>query len=142
MKNILLLIVLLVVKTSYSQEYDIPPIAMPTEENKKLIDVLVDASMLKTYFINHASIKIDLLGIDKKWNSKEISSRKNRISFEKFKADVSIYNAFAEFTKEELEALIDLSIKINRGLKEPKLIFSVPILDLNMDRFIEREYLN
>lgn len=50
MKNILLLIILLVVKTSYSQETELPPVAMPTEENKKLIDVLVDASMLKTLF--------------------------------------------------------------------------------------------
>jgi hypothetical protein len=142
MKNILLLIVLLVGKTSYSQEYDLPPISMPTEENKKLIDVLVDASLFKAYFINHASSKIDYLGFKKKWSAKEISDRKNKISFEKFKADIWIYNAFAEFTNEELESLIDLSLKINGGLKEPKILLTVPALENNMDVFIEEEYLN
>ena len=142
MKNILLLIILLVVKISYSQEYDLPPISMPTEENKKLIDVLVDASLFKAYFINHASSKIDYFGFKKKWSAKEISDRKNKISFDKFKADTWIYEAFAEFTKQELEGLIDLSIKMNNGLKEPKLLFTVPILELNMDIFIEEEYLN
>lgn len=142
MKNILLLIILLVVKTSYSQETELPPMAMPTEENKVLIDVLIDASMFKAYFIEHASNKIDYLGFKKKWSTSEISARKNKISFEKFKADMLIYNAFAEFTKEELEALIDLSTKMNGGLKNPKVLFTVPALENNMDVFIDEEYLN
>lgn len=131
---------MLAVKVAYSQEP--PTLAMPTEENKILIDSLVKTSMLKTYFVKHASDKIYYQGWKKEWSDKQISERKNRISFEKFREDTYIYNAFAEFTKKELETLIAFSIKMNQGLQEPKVLFTVPMLEQNIDIFIEREYLN
>lgn len=138
MKNTVLMI--FIMKMAYSQEP--PTLAMPTDENKILIDSLVKTSMLKTYFVKHASDKIYYQGWKKEWSDKQIAERENKISFEKFSEETFIYNAFAEFAKKELETLIAFSIKMNQGLQEPKILFTVPMLEQNIDVFIEEEYLN
>jgi hypothetical protein len=140
MKILILLSFLLFAGGTYSQDLP-PPEAMPTKENMILIDVLVETMKLKEYFIIHASGKIDYLGMKKKWSDKQISARKAEISFEKFSGGTMIYNAFSNFSKKELEDLIELSIKINGGLSEPKIVFTVPMLEHNMDLYIEGAYL-
>lgn len=124
----------------YSQ--DLPPeMAMPTIENKVLIDVLIETSLFKTYFVSYASDRIDYFGWKKKWSSKQISEKKKQISFEKFLEDGTIYNAFAEFTKKDLEELIEFSRKFNEGLKEPKILLTIPMIEFNMNIYIDQEYL-
>ncbi|MDF3026617.1 MAG: hypothetical protein K0S23_924 [Fluviicola sp.] len=142
MKKLALLSFIFLAAGTYAQDLPAPPtLAMPTKENTILIDKLVKTMKLKEYFIIHASAKIDYLGMKKNWSEKQISARKADISFEKFNDETRIYNAFSEFTKRELEDLINLSTKINGGLSEPKILFTVPMLEQNMDLFIENEYL-
>lgn len=124
----------------YSQ--DLPPAElMPGEEEKVLIDVLIETTLLKAHFIQLASRKIDDVGFTKKWSQKEIASRKEKISFENFMKGSTVYNAFSIFSKEELEELINLSLKINSGWTEPKILFTIPMIEYNIDAYINNQYL-
>lgn len=108
-----------------------PPVAYPTEENKILINKLIETTELKKYIYNYCIDRINLASRLEKWDE----NKKNEIikSIHLEKMDDAIDNSFSNYTKEELQLLIDSFNKLSKRKSE---IIPMPsILQLRMEGF-------
>ena len=108
-----------------------PPVGYPTEENKILIDKLMETTELKRYIYNYCIDRINLASRLEKWDE----NKKNEIikSIHLEKMDDAVYNSFSNYTKEELQLLID---SFNKLSKRKSGIFPMPsILQVRMEGF-------
>ncbi|MEF9477240.1 hypothetical protein OWR28_05425 [Chryseobacterium sp. 1B4] len=108
-----------------------PPVAYPTEENKILIDKLMETTELKSYIYNYCIDRINLASRLEKWDE----NKKNEIikSIHLEKMDDAVYNSFSSYTKEELQLLIN---SFNKLSKRKSYIFPMPsILQVRMEGF-------
>ncbi|WP_407534706.1 hypothetical protein [Elizabethkingia miricola] len=141
MKKLFYLLIFLLSLYSFAQVGPPPP-SYPTEENKILIDKLNETVDLKKYIYNYCIDRINLAARLEKWDG----NKKNEIikSIHLEEMDDAIYNSFSNYTKEELEALIN-SFKKLKSSKKSKIIPMPLILHVRMEGFskslIEGKYL-
>ncbi|WET47409.1 hypothetical protein PYS58_12515 [Chryseobacterium indologenes] len=131
MKNLFCLLIVLLSLKSFAQAGP-PPVAYPTEENKILIDRLTETAGLKKYIYNYCTNRINLVSRLEKWDE----NKKNEIikSIHLEKMDDAIYNSFSNYTKEELETLIESFSKL-RSNKKSDIIPMPLILQVRMEGF-------
>jgi hypothetical protein len=131
MKNLFHLLIFLLSLNSFAQ-LGPPPPSYPTEENKALIDKLIETVDLKKYIYNYCIDRINLASRLEKWDE----NRKNEIikSIYLEQMDDAIYNSFSNYTKEELQTLIDSFNKLESKRKSN--IIPMPlILNVRMEGF-------
>ncbi|MCT2562514.1 hypothetical protein [Chryseobacterium herbae] len=131
MKNGFYLLIFLLSLNSFAQAGP-PPVAYPTEENKILIDKLIETADLKKYIYNYFIDRIDLVSRLEKWDK----NKKNEIikSIQLEKMDDAIYNSFSNYKKDELQILIDSFTKLE--VKRKLDIIPMPlILQVRMEGF-------
>lgn len=142
MKILILISFIVFGSLSYSQDFPPPPAeSIAGKEEQVLIDVLLEISKFETYFIHRSTDRIEVMGFEKKWSEKEILVRKNKISYDSFIKQNNFYNLLSDFSKKELEELIEFSKKINDGYSEPKVFFTTPLIERRIDTFVEDNYL-
>ena len=130
MKKLLYFLGLLLTVKSFAQAP--PPPSYPTEQNKILIDKLVQTADFKGYIYLYCIDRINLAARLEKWDE----TKKNEIlkSIHLEKMDDAIYNSFSNYKSDELQLLIDTFSKI-----EPKRkgnIVPMPsILNVRMEGF-------
>lgn len=109
-----------------------PPPSYPTKQNKVLIDKLVETVGYKEYIYNYCIDRINLATRLEKWDE----NKKNEIikSIHLEKMDDAIYNSFSNYTKEELQILIDSFSKMETKRKS-KLVPMPSILNVRMEGF-------
>lgn len=131
MKKISYLITLLISLYSFAQAGPPPP-SYPSDQNKILIDNLIETVNLRKYIYEYCIDRINLASRLEKWDE----NKKNEIikSIHLEKMDDAIYNSFSNYTKEELKLLNETFSKLESKRKS-KIIPMPQILQVRMEGF-------
>ena len=109
-----------------------PPPSYPTEENKVLIDKLIETVDLKKYIYNYCIDRINLASRLEKWEEDKKNNIIKSIHLEEM--DDAIYNSFSNYTKTELQVLIDSFNRLESKRKSN--VIPMPlILNVRMEGF-------
>ena len=98
-----LLLCLFITNICVSQTNQTPP-AMPTQQNKIIVDKIIEATNYKTYVINFCLSKINETSAKEGWNEQKAMEITESINYKNFRD--AIYNAFAFYDEVELETLL------------------------------------
>lgn len=98
-----LLLCLLIPLFGFSQQGPNPP-AMPTQQNKIIIDKIIEATQYKAYFLDYCLTKINEAATEEKWNELQNVETIESINFKNFRD--AVYNMFALYDEVELETLL------------------------------------
>lgn len=130
MKKIFYILGLILALRSFAQAP--PPPSYPTEQNKLLIDKLVQTVDYKKYIYNYCIDRINLASSLEKWDD----NKKNEIikSIHLEKMDDAIYNSFSTYKSADLQLLIDAFSKIEVQRKG-KIVPMPAILNVRMEGF-------
>lgn len=114
-----------------------PPPAEPTNDNKILIDKLIEVSSYKVYFQTICMEKIKEANKQDNWKASKKNKIIESINFEHF--DFTIYNSWAHHSKEDLERVIRKTERLN---KKNKKLFNIdfisnPIIEKNLEGYLE-----
>lgn len=110
MKNIKMLGLLIFLLCGYNantcaaQSEPPPAMAMPSDENKSLVDTIILLTQYEQYFYKQCVGAVDGIAERKRWTPQKIAQIKVSIRFEYF--NHTIYNLFGTYKKDELLALI------------------------------------
>ncbi len=105
---------------SFAQESP-PPVAMPKENQEKLIDELINVSDYKEALMNYSRVYFwgeQYKNGKRNYGNEEIDEVLKKFDFEKFKKN-SIYNSFSFISEQRLKNLIEF-YKKNGGLIDDK----------------------
>lgn len=120
-KSIQFLIILTLVLISFEskgQTYEEPPkMAMVSNENKPLVDKIIEITEYENYFNNYCLNIIKETEKKEKWTKEKSNSVRSKINFSKFKV-LKIYNWLASYSTKELKELIELYEKDNKKKKK------------------------
>lgn len=120
MKKITLLLFIFFSILSFAQESP-PPVAMPKENQEKLIDELINVSNYKEALMNYSRVYFggeQYKNGKRNYGNEEIDEILKKFDFEKFKKN-SIYNRFSFISEQRLKNLIKFYQK-NGGLIDDK----------------------
>ena len=90
-----------------------PPPALPTIENKALIEKIIKITRYEDYFYNKCIKRIKDYGLNNAWDSVKINIIIKSINFEDFNS--AIFNFFARNTKNELESIFKIFMSLNEN---------------------------
>ncbi|GAA3758237.1 hypothetical protein [Flavobacterium ginsengiterrae] len=79
-------------------------VAMPSQQNKIIIDKIVEAVHYKNYVIDFCVSKIKEASAKEKWNEQKATQITESINYKNFKD--AVYNSFVVFDEVELETLL------------------------------------
>lgn len=79
--------------------------AMPSQQNKIIIDKIVEAVHYKTYVIDFCQSKINEASAKEGWNDQKAMEITQSVNYKNFKD--AIYNSFVVFDEVELETLLN-----------------------------------
>ncbi len=79
-------------------------VAMPSQQNKIIIDKIVEAVHYKNYVIDFCVSKIKEASAKEKWNEQKAIQITESINYKNFKD--AVYNSFVVFDEVELETLL------------------------------------
>ena len=120
MKKLSLLLFIFFIFFSFAQESP-PPVAMPKENQEKLIDELINVSDYKEALMNYSRVYFwgeQYKNGKRNYGNEEIDEVLKKFDFEKFKKN-SIYNSFSFISEQRLKNLIEF-YKKNGGLIDDK----------------------
>lgn len=81
-----------------------PPPAMPTQQNKIIVDRIIEATHYKTYVVDYCLTKINEASAKEGWNDQKAMEITESINYKNFRD--AIYNIFAFYDEVELETLL------------------------------------
>jgi hypothetical protein len=81
-----------------------PPPAMPTQQNKIIVDKIIEAANYKTYVVDFCVTKINEASAKEGWNEQKAMEITESINYKNFRD--AIYNVFAFYDEVELETLL------------------------------------
>ncbi|OXG04977.1 hypothetical protein BC749_10122 [Flavobacterium araucananum] len=79
-------------------------VPMPTQQNKIIIDKIVDAAHYKNYVIDFCLETINEAALKEKWNDQKTVEITESINYKNFRD--AVYNMFAFYNEIELETLL------------------------------------
>lgn len=104
-KRTFLALLLLVFNFSFCiSQTTAPKIAMPTQQNKIIIDKIIEATSYKNYVVDFCLSTINEAALKEKWNEQKVVEVTESINFKNFKD--AVYNSFAFYNEIELETLL------------------------------------
>jgi len=126
--------------TCFAQE-DPPPVAMPTNENRSLVDTLIKITRYEKYFNEMCMGAVEGAAERQRWSYEKTVKIRSSIRFEYFSE--TIYNMFSAYTTEQLLALIkkykaDVYCFRSNVIRDNWMVDSN--LNLFMDSLIEGKY--
>lgn len=119
-----------------AQVYEEPPkVALPSNENKLLIDKIIEATDYESYFNNYCSNYITKVAKKEKWSKERITKAKQMISISSFK--YNIYNWSSGYSTSELKKYLELYEKDKKSknflIENPNI---AKALDSKINQFI------
>lgn len=81
-----------------------PKVAMPTQQNKIIIDKIVEAAHYKNHVIDFCLTTINEAASAEKWNDQKTVEVSESINYKNFRD--AVYNMFAFYNEIELETLL------------------------------------
>jgi hypothetical protein len=135
MKNILFILAFFIYSFALAQAPPAP--SMPSGDNKVLIDKLIKVTEFENYFTQYCKYKIEQSAKENNWEDKKKQETIKSIDFSIFTD--TIYNNFARNTKEDLEEIIALLIKLNNkeNLSSTKFIITNALIQKNLEGYIK-----
>lgn len=79
-------------------------VPMPTQQNKIIIDKIVEAARYKNYVIDFCLATINEAALQEKWNDQKTVEITESINYKNFRD--AVYNMFAFYNEIELETLL------------------------------------
>ena len=110
MKNLkkhafLALFLCLLIPTICISQINPPPPAMPSQQNKIIVDKIIEAAHYKTYVIDFCLAKINEASAKEGWNEQKAMEITESINYKNFRD--AIYNLFVVYDEVELETLLN-----------------------------------
>jgi len=110
----------------FAQTYeDPPPMAMPTKENKLLIDKIIEVTDYKSYFNNYCLNYISRISKKEKWTKERLEKANGSVSFWSF--DQTIYNRLAGYSNSQLYEYLEKYKKDKKSYRKNLLVESAEI---------------
>lgn len=81
-----------------------PPPAMPSQQNKIIVDKIIEAAHYKTFVVDYCLNKINEASAKEGWNEQKAMEITESINYKNFRD--AIYNVFAFYDEVELETLL------------------------------------
>lgn len=103
-QTFLALLLFVFIPTFCFSQTDAPKVAMPTQQNKIIIDKIIEAAHYKNYVIDFCLSTINEAALAEKWNDQKTVETTESINFKNFKD--AVYNMFAFYNEIELETLL------------------------------------
>ena len=137
MKNLITLltvfIFILISHDCKAQEYEEPPKAsMPSNENKQLIDKIIEVTDYKSYFNKYCINYISKVAKKENWNKERLEKAKGMVSLSSFKFD--IYNWLSNYSNTQFKEYLEL-YKKNKKSKSKNFLIENP----NVAKALESE---
>jgi hypothetical protein len=112
MKNLIplfaIFILFLISHNCKAQTFEEPPkMAMTSNDNKPLIDKIIEITSYESYFKNYCIDFVTKTAKQEKWNKEKSESVKAKINFTEFKLQ-KLYNWLAKYSTKELNEYIEL----------------------------------
>jgi hypothetical protein len=128
MKNLITLltifIFILISHDCVAQEYEEPPkVAMPSNENKQLIDKIIEVTDYKSYFNKYCINYISKVAKKENWNNERLEKAKEMVSLSSFK--FNIYNWSSNYSNTQLKEYLEL-YKKNKKSKSKNFLIENP----------------
>ncbi|MEM0543924.1 hypothetical protein WFZ85_15045 [Flavobacterium sp. j3] len=89
-----------------AQTEEPPKMAMVSDENKPLVDKIIEITNYESYFKNYCEDFIKKTSEQEKWTKEKNESVKAKINFAKFKV-LKLYNWLAKYSTKELNGFIE-----------------------------------
>ena len=103
-QTFLALLLFVFIPTFCFSQTDAPKVAMPTQQNKIIIDKIIEAAHYKNYVLDFCLSTINEAALAEKWNDQKTVETTESINFKNFKD--AVYNMFAFYNEIELETLL------------------------------------
>jgi hypothetical protein len=113
-----------------------PPPSMPSNNNKKIINEIIDVTHLEQYFIDYCTKKIKAHAIKHEWKDKKTTQTLNSINFRYYRS--TVYNSYASYTKKQLEQILELMTSLNKDKKGfSTMILLNPMMQSNLELHVK-----
>jgi DNA relaxase NicK len=141
MKNLISLLTLFILLSNSqnckAQSLELPPVeSVANDENKILIDKIIELTDYKRYFDNYCLNFVKKIGKKEKWSSQKSQNVKSRINFNEFKVQ-KLYNWLSNYSTEELNEFIEL-YKKDKKKKKKNIIMNNPNIAKHLEWYAER----
>lgn len=103
-QTFLALLLFVIIPTFCFSQTAAPKVAMPTQQNKIIIDKIIEVAHYKNYVIDFCLATINEAASAEKWNDQKTVETTESINFKNFKD--AVYNMFAFYNEIELETLL------------------------------------
>lgn len=103
-RNFLVLLLCLFVSSVCISQTNAAAPPMPTQQNKIIVDKIIEAAHYKTYVIDFCLSKINEASAKEGWNEQKAMEISQTINYKNFRD--AIYNSFAFYNEVELETLL------------------------------------
>lgn len=107
-------------------------VPMPTQQNKIIIDKIVDAAHYKNYVIDFCLTTINEAAQKEKWNDQKTVETTESINYKNFRD--AVYNMFAFYNEIELEDLLK-KYKKDTAYRTSNVMISNDALSYNLEIF-------
>ena len=141
MKNLISVLTLFILLSNSqnckAQSLELPPVeSAANDENKILIDKIIELTDYKKYFNNYCLNFVKKIGKKEKWSSQKSQNVKSRINFNDFKVQ-KLYNWLSNYSTEELNEFIELYKKDKKKNKN-NIIMDNPNIAKHLEWYAER----
>ena len=141
MKNLISVLTLFILLSNSqnckAQLLELPPVeSAANDENKILIDKIIELTDYKKYFNNYCLNFVKKIGKKEKWSSQKSQNVKSRINFNDFKVQ-KLYNWLSNYSTEELNEFIELYKKDKKKNKN-NIIMDNPNIAKHLEWYAER----
>ncbi len=107
-------------------------VPMPTQQNKIIIDKIVEATRYKNYVIDFCLATISEAALKEKWNDQKTVEITESINYKNFRD--AVYNMFAFYNEIELETLLK-TYKENTAYQTTNVMVTNDALGYNLEIF-------
>lgn len=119
-----LLVFILINLDCKAQVYEEPPkVAMPSNDNKQLIDKIIEVTDYESYFNNYCINYISNVAKKENWNKERLKRAKDMVSLSSFK--FNIYNWSSSYSNAQLKEYLE-SYKKNKKSKRKNFLIENP----------------
>ncbi|MDA6072288.1 hypothetical protein NJT12_21915 [Flavobacterium sp. AC] len=130
---LVLLLCLFIPSICISQTAATPvPVPMPTQQNKIIIDKIVEAANYKNYVIDFCLETINEAALKEKWNDQKTVEISESINYKNFRD--AVYNMFAFYNEIELETLLK-TYKQDTAYRAANVMITNDALGYNLEIF-------
>ncbi|KOP40102.1 hypothetical protein DBB36_13210 [Flavobacterium sp. WLB] len=113
-----------------------PPMGMPKENNKMLIDKIVLATEHEKYFIDYCTKKVKNYATENNWTSEKKEQILESINFKYY--NYTIYNSYAFYSSDQLKKILDAIVILNENPKNKlTMILTNSMMQSNLELFVE-----